>query len=92
MTPFGFSGNKSHETTIPSDRHTRGIDGSSGPASGRVRENAIGDMPVRQTPNRETRMFGECSRMIAQKEGQAAHEEWKARVEGDCQACSTIPH
>lgn len=88
MIPFGFSGNQSRETIIPTDRHTRGLD-SAGPvvADGRVRENTVGDMPLRQVPNRETRMFGECSRRIAQKEGQAAHDAWKTRVEGGCSAC-----
>ncbi len=89
MTPFGFSGSTSRETLIPADRHSRGLDSSvtAAPRTDRVRENVVGDMPLRQVPNREGRMFGECSRRIAQKDGQAVHDAWKSRVSSDCSAC-----
>lgn len=89
MTPFGFGGNSSRETVIPADRHTRGVDGAAD-IPGRVRENSVGDLPLRQVPNRETRMFGECSRRIAQVEGQAAHDAWKQRAGSGCtSSCAT---
>jgi hypothetical protein len=89
IAPLGF-GNPQGETVIPTDRHTRGADVGKGGA-GRVRENTVGDMPVRQQPNGERRIFGECSRRIAQIEGQAAHNAWEKRVADDCQACNVVP-
>ena len=75
---------------LPTDRHARGEEFSAQPTE-RVREVAIGDMPIRQQGNHERLRIPECSRRIAHRASQAAHREWQQRRAGDCTACSAVP-